>query len=406
MAISTAYETLSDVHDGVNATYVALTKPSVVLAGEYDSSVFPTGAALDAADGGFNVSSGGAALTRSATAPSNVATFPTDPASGKYSWNWTTSGCTILATTTGYTVESILGDTASVTFLVKSNDAGSIVSTTLVASIALARAGATGEAAQNAKLINLIGDRQAFLVNRATDGVLTWHATDGIENITLNAMKQNVGTGSIAWEYKLGDSTTWVSLTDDNGAGTYKGGDIDGNSLVIKKENFADLSNQSYNNVVTIRASLTFDSVFYSDVWDLLLDENAADGLDGIDGADAYLADIMIISGNLSFRNSIGSGTLKAVLLQGGTITPDFGVASTLINSYLWKYTLNGVTTSLDNAQKETLTGTTANNSVGGSTGLFDHHTLVVDADGSVLGGGGAGGEVTWSCEIDYDPAT
>ena len=409
MAIAKGFESMTDIHDGISAVNIALSTPSVVLAAVATTSTYPTGTSLDPADGTINIS-GANTLTFSGSTPVVSVSFPTNPATNTWSYNYSLSGASITPDNSdgSYDLSAITADNATITFHVKVNDGGNIVEQDVVATIGLARGGASGSAAANANALFVTGDRGAFVVTRDNSGRLSFN--DGINGtISLTALPQNVGSGNVTWSFKTADQSSFTQITDDDGAGTSLAnvtrGDVQGNSIVLRKENFAFLPSsgtQTHHNLITYQSAIVFESSTYSDTWDIVLDTNAADGIDGTNGSDSFLVDLVPTAGSLSFKNSTGSGTLKAVLIRGGTVTPDLGQSSTLVNSYQWSYTVGGTTTILTNAALPTITGNTSNGTLGGTSGNFNYHTLVVEADGTVLGGSTAGGEVTWTCEIDY----
>lgn len=116
----------------------------------------------------------------------------------------------------------------------------------------------------------------------------------------------------------------------------------------------------------------------------------------------SYLGLVEVSSGSSQMLNNVGTVTYKAFLLKGGVKSPDFGVAGTEINSYDWFYTSSGGSkTQVTNANKSGVTGSTANDLLGGGGTNYDAATLTVEADGSALGITGSG-SATFSCEIDY----
>lgn len=118
----------------------------------------------------------------------------------------------------------------------------------------------------------------------------------------------------------------------------------------------------------------------------------------------SYLSTIEITAGNPEMQDNVGTVTYKSFLLKGGEKSPDMGDTDSEINSYDWFYTVSGGTkTQITNANKATVTGSTANNSSGGGGTNYNAATLTVEADGTALGTTGSG-SVTFSCEIDYTP--
>ena len=118
----------------------------------------------------------------------------------------------------------------------------------------------------------------------------------------------------------------------------------------------------------------------------------------------SYLNVIEVTAGNPEMQDNVGTVTYKSFLLKGGEKSPDMGDTDSEINSYDWFYTVSGGTkTQITNANKATVTGSTANNSSGGSGTNYNAATLTVEADGTALGTTGSG-SVTFSCEIDYTP--
>jgi hypothetical protein len=118
----------------------------------------------------------------------------------------------------------------------------------------------------------------------------------------------------------------------------------------------------------------------------------------------SYLNAIEVTSGNPEMQDNSGTVTYKSYLVKGGQNTPDMGDTGSEINSYDWFYVVSGGTkTQITNANKEAVTGTTANNSLGGAGTNYNASTLTVDADGTALGTTGSG-SATFSCEIDYTP--
>jgi hypothetical protein len=118
----------------------------------------------------------------------------------------------------------------------------------------------------------------------------------------------------------------------------------------------------------------------------------------------SYLNVIEITSGNPEMQDNVGTVAYKSFLLKGGEKSPDMGDSGSEINSYDWFYTVSGGTkTQITNANKATVTGSTANNSLGGGGTNYNAATLTVEADGTALGTTGSG-SVTFSCEIDYTP--
>jgi hypothetical protein len=116
----------------------------------------------------------------------------------------------------------------------------------------------------------------------------------------------------------------------------------------------------------------------------------------------SYINVIEITSGNPEMQDNSGSVTYKSFLLKGGVKSPDLGDSGSEINSYDWFYvTAGGSSTQITNANKATVTGSTANNALGGSGTNYNAATLTVEADGTALGVT-ASGSVTFSCEIDY----
>ena len=123
-------------------------------------------------------------------------------------------------------------------------------------------------------------------------------------------------------------------------------------------------------------------------------------------GVAAYRPDILVTSGTSAFNNGVGSGEMKAVLYKGGVQTTDKGATGSLISHYNWYHSKSGgAYTRLLNADVASLTGTLLNAGLGGSTVNFDHHTLVCEADGTLLGGTLQSGSVEWRCDIDFTPS-
>ena len=412
MPISTGYESMNDVHDGISAINVVLSNPAVVIPGVASTAVFPTGTSLDPADGMINVT-GANTIAYSRHTQARTTSVPSTPAINTYAWNYSTNGAIIIPNTTNgsYDVDQITSDNATITFHIIVNDGGNVQTFEATANIAVAREGTSGSAAENALSLRVSGDRGAFVVDRDNDGRLSF--VSGINgNISLSAVQQNLGPNDVTWSRKLAGETNFTDIRDDNGSGAVLDnvgrGDVMGDTLVLRAANFAFLpsgsATQTAHQLITYQASKVGpDGNTYVDTWDVLLDTNAADGIDGEDGSDAFLTDVQLVAGATSFKNSMGSGTFKAVLIRGGTVTPDRLASGSYINTYEWSYTVGGVTTVLVNSAVERITGTTDNGSNGGVSGNFNYHTLVVEADGTALGGNDAGGAVTWSCAINYE---
>ena len=116
----------------------------------------------------------------------------------------------------------------------------------------------------------------------------------------------------------------------------------------------------------------------------------------------SYLGVVEVTAGSAQMLNNVGTVTYKAFLLKGGVKSPDFGSADTEINFYDWFYTPSGGSkTQITNANKAAVTGSNANDSLGGGGTNYDALTLTVEADGTALGTT-ASGSATFSCEIDY----
>ena len=126
-------------------------------------------------------------------------------------------------------------------------------------------------------------------------------------------------------------------------------------------------------------------------------------GADGDDGAPAVTT-LITPTGSPAMTNNTGSVTLKASLVIGGTIQPDFGSTGSPINSYKWLFTPSGGSsaTTITNGTIDAITGNTSNDTTGTvASEDFDHHTIIIEADGTALGVTTSGGAV-FECEIDY----
>ena len=127
-------------------------------------------------------------------------------------------------------------------------------------------------------------------------------------------------------------------------------------------------------------------------------------GADGDDGAPAVTT-LITPTGSPAMTNNTGSVTLKASLVIGaGVIQPDFGSTGSPINSYKWLFTPSGGSsaTTITNGTIDTITGNTSNDTTGTTPSEdFDHHTIIIEADGTALGVTASGGAV-FECEIDY----
>ena len=136
-------------------------------------------------------------------------------------------------------------------------------------------------------------------------------------------------------------------------------------------------------------------------------------GADGQAGEDAVITILEWTVGNPNFLNNAGDESdVKASLYIGSTEQVDQildGSATTPINSYAWYYTPSGSSskTKITVGTVEAITGTTTNNTRGGTTDASDYnnHTLSVQADGTALGVT-TSGSVQFECEIDYTITT
>ena len=213
MPISTGYESMNDVHDGISAINVALSNPATVIPGDANSAVFPTGTDLDPGDGMINVT-GANTITYSGHNPVVSTSAPSTPANNTYAWNYSRTGGTITPNSTNgsYDLASLTSDSAMFTFHVIVNDGGNIQTFELTSSIGIAREGTSGSAAQNALSLRVTGDRGAFVVNRDNDGRLAF--VSGINgDITLSAVQQNLGPSTVTWSRKLAGETSFTQIT-------------------------------------------------------------------------------------------------------------------------------------------------------------------------------------------------
>ena len=89
--------------------------------------------------------------------------------------------------------------------------------------------------------------------------------------------------------------------------------------------------------------------------------------------------------------------------MRNGIELPDLGRGGSLINSYDWYYTIkDGSTTQITNTNKTQVTGTKANDYLGGRGVNFNSSTLVIASGCDALGT--SGDTVVFSCDIDYSP--
>ena len=132
-------------------------------------------------------------------------------------------------------------------------------------------------------------------------------------------------------------------------------------------------------------------------------------GADGQAGEDAVTTILEWTVGNPNFLNNAGDESdVKASLYIGSVEQVDQildGSATTPITKYDWFYTSSGSSTktAITVGTVEEITGTTTNNTRGGTTNTnnYNNHTLSVQADGTALGVT-TSGSVIFECEIDY----
>jgi len=406
MATASGFAQARDTHDGTDAVMVVLTNPSVTIS--TGSTGFPSGAALDAGDGGFTVLSGTDALSYESTTKTATGDAPADPTSDdKYTWDYAINGGTIgsIDSNTGtYDLASMTGSTTTITFTVKTRTDGttSVASFNLVATISLARQGGQGDVADAAQLINIFADRDAFFLNRDSAGTLTLQGS-GNTAISITSDPQGIGSGNVTWS-SLTPGNSFVDVVDDNGVPATTGdaqGDLQANLIVINSGNFGIT-----NEYITYRALKSDTSGAasgnFSATWTIRRSLSPANG---IDGSDSFTTVLDWTSGNPQFTNNgtDDDAVVKAKLYRGGTIIPDFGESNTLISSYAWFVTIEGSTaeTRLTVANIAAQTGTDANNSRSVNSTNYDFNSLAIDGDGTALGGDGSGG-VLIRCEINY----
>jgi len=118
----------------------------------------------------------------------------------------------------------------------------------------------------------------------------------------------------------------------------------------------------------------------------------------------SYINVIEATAGNSEMLNNAGTVTYTSFLLKGGVKLPHYGQSGTEVNSYAWYYTpAGGSRAQITNSNKAAVTGSTANNSLGGGGTAYDAVTLTVEADGTALGAT-TSGSATFTCEINYTP--
>ncbi len=123
-----------------------------------------------------------------------------------------------------------------------------------------------------------------------------------------------------------------------------------------------------------------------------------------LDGTETYVNWVEEVTGNVAVTKETDSVTYKSFLVKDGIICPDLGEEGSEINYYNWFYTpAGGAKTQITNANKEDVTGTTANNDLGGDGSNFNEPTIVIAAGGTAIEP--AGESVMFSCEIDYTPS-